>query len=115
MEPDLLELRSYLKEEYGTRTRLNRLYSRKAFSRDLGISATCLNDFLSGKRALSFQNIDRIFKYLGKRRSGACSWCGRAKKESKRMIGGPRRQFICEGCVDVCNDILKTGRKMPVQ
>ncbi|MBX3033556.1 MAG: hypothetical protein KF865_06485 [Bdellovibrionaceae bacterium] len=31
----------------------------------------------------------------------------------KRLIGGPRRQFICESCVEICNDILRTNRKMP--
>ncbi len=59
-----------------------------------------------------FKNIDRVFKYLRKKESVACSWCGKAKPEVGTLIGGPQRQFICDSCVGVCNDNLKSGRKM---
>jgi len=113
MNTNLGELRSYLDKEFEARSKLNPLYSKRAYSRDLGIGATSLNDFLSGKRSLSFENINKIFKYLGKKSTVTCSWCDKSKRESKRLIGGPRRQFICESCVDICNDILRKNRVMP--
>jgi hypothetical protein len=113
METNLVELRSYLHKELENKTNLNPQYSKRAYSRDLGISTTSLNDFLSGKRSLSFENIDKVFKYLSKKSTLCCSWCDKPKKEVKALIGGPRRQFICVKCVETCNEILKTDRKMP--
>lgn len=113
METNLIELRNYLHKELINRLKLNPQYSKRAYSRDLGIGATSLNDFLSGKRSLSFENIDKVFKYLSKKSTVCCSWCDKAKKETKGLIGGPRRQFICVECVETCNDILRTNRKMP--
>ncbi len=115
MDTNLSELRNYLQNELKTRTKLNSLYSKRAYARDLGISATSLNDFMSGKRSLCFSNIDKIFKYLGKKSSIVCSWCDKPKKEVKSLIGGPRRQFICNTCVDVCNDILRENRMLPTK
>lgn len=107
MDTNLSELRNYLQKEFDIRTQLNPLYSKRAYSRDLGIGSTSLNDFMSGKRSLSFANIDKIFRYLGKKSAIVCSWCNKPKKEAKKLIGGPRRQFICDACVGVCNDILE--------
>ncbi len=114
MDTNLVELRSYLDKELKTRTKLNPLYSKKAFSRDLGISATSLSDFMSGKRNLNFENVDKIFGYLRKKSKVTCSWCEKSKSEAKYIIGGPRRQFICDSCIETCNEILRTGRKMPL-
>lgn len=115
MNTELHELRSYLQREFETRSKLNPLYSKRVYSRDLGIGVTSLSDFLYGKRSLNFKNIDKVFRYLSKKSSVACSWCGQAKRSAKRLIGGPRQQFICEGCVEICNDILRTNRKMPTK
>ncbi len=111
MQTDLLELRSYLEKEYKTRLKLNSSYSKRAFARDLGLSPTSLNDFLLGKRNLGLKNIDKIFKYLKKKSSINCSWCGKHKSEIKTMIAGPTRLFICNNCVDKCNQILKGNLK----
>ena len=111
MENNLIELRSYLKKEFKTKSELNSAYSQRAFARDLGLSPTTLNDFLLGKRDLCLKNIDKVFKYLGKKSSVFCSWCDKSIKDSELMIGGPKRQFICKSCVDVCNDIIQSGRK----
>jgi transcriptional regulator with XRE-family HTH domain len=105
MRTDLIELKNFLKIELAGRTRLKPNYSQRAFSRDLGISPTVLNEFLQGKRELSFMNIDRIFRYLNKKRH--CSWCDKPQKNAKYLIGGPRSQFICDACVDKCVDIAK--------
>lgn len=115
MNTELHELRSYLQREFETKVKLNPLYSQRAYSRDLGISVTSLSDFLAGKRSLNFKNIDRIFMYLRKKSTISCSWCSQPKRSVKRLIGGPRRQFICEDCVETCNDILRTNRTMPTK
>ena len=107
MENNLLELRKYLGKEYQARLALNQSYSKRAFSRDLKISPTCLNDFLAGKRNLNLKNIDKIFKYLGKKSTIRCSWCDKDKKDAKFMIGGTKQLFICDSCVAICNGIIK--------
>lgn len=35
-----------------------------------------------------------------------CSFCGKAQDEVKKLIAGPS-VYICDECVDLCNDILK--------
>ena len=35
-----------------------------------------------------------------------CSFCGKNKNEVKTLIAGPGDVYICDECVDVCNDIL---------
>lgn len=110
MEIELSHLRGFLKEEFEKRQAFKPLYSMRAFSRDMGLSATSLNSFMAGKRDLSLQNIDKIFKYLKKQSSIACSWCGNTKRNTKILIGGPRSQYICKDCVDTCNEIIRTGK-----
>jgi hypothetical protein len=113
MQPELFELRSFLVEEFKKRKGFKAQYSKRAFSRDLGLSTTSLNGFLSGKRDLSLSNIEKIFRYLKKRAPINCSWCGLAKKKTNVMIGGPKAQYICQSCVETCNEILRTNRKQP--
>lgn len=35
-----------------------------------------------------------------------CSFCGKSKNEVKTLIAGPSKVFICNECIDICNDIL---------
>ena len=105
MRTDLSELKTFLEKEYEKRIQFNKSYSMRAFSRDLGISATALNEFQAGKRDLSFKNVDTIFKYLNSKIH--CSWCDKEKKEVSLLVGGPRRQFICNECIDECNKLVK--------
>jgi hypothetical protein len=35
-----------------------------------------------------------------------CSFCGKSQDKVRKLIAGPRVR-ICEGCVDLCIDILK--------
>jgi ATP-dependent Clp protease ATP-binding subunit ClpX len=37
-----------------------------------------------------------------------CSFCGKSQHEVKRLIAGPS-VFICDECVDLCNDIVREG------
>jgi len=44
------------------------------------------------------------------RKSGAgenlkCSFCGKTQDEVRRLIAGPM-VYICDECVDLCNDIM---------
>lgn len=104
MRTDLAELKSFLESEFKRRSDFNSSYSKKAFARDLGISATALNEFLAAKRDLSFKNIDKIFKYLNSQIH--CSWCCRPKDDLDVLVMGPRNQYICNECIGVCNQIL---------
>lgn len=110
MRTDLNELRSFLTNEFNKKLEYNSSYSKNSFARDIGISATSLNEFLSKKRELSFKNIDTIFKYLNSKLH--CSWCDKEKGEVDFLIGGPRNQYICNDCVDRCNQIAKSGKKI---
>jgi len=52
-----------------------------------------------------------------------CSFCGKSQHEVRKLIAGPS-VFVCDECVDLCNDIIReeiqekdsesTGRKLPV-
>ena len=35
-----------------------------------------------------------------------CSFCGKKQEEVRRMIAGPRGVFICDSCVQKCNEII---------
>ena len=39
-----------------------------------------------------------------------CSFCGKEKAKTKKLIAGPDGIFICDECVGLCNDMLQ---KMP--
>ena len=113
MQPELSELREFLKDELKRRKSFKPQYSKRAYSRDLGLPITSLNDFLAGKRELSLKNIDKVFRYLKRQSSVCCSWCGKSKQRARLLIGGPKSQFICKDCVDTCNEIIKSGKMMP--
>lgn len=36
-----------------------------------------------------------------------CSFCGRHSSEVRRMIAGPGAAYICDTCLQLCNDILQ--------
>jgi ATP-dependent Clp protease ATP-binding subunit ClpX len=35
-----------------------------------------------------------------------CSFCFKSQHEVKRLISGPASIFICDGCIDLCNEII---------
>jgi ClpX C4-type zinc finger protein len=41
-----------------------------------------------------------------------CSFCGRGKDEGRKLIAGPS-VFICDECVEICNEILKGDGVVP--
>ena len=45
----------------------------------------------------------------GKREDGVCrcSFCGKSQQQVKKLIAGPGNGvFICDECIDICNEIL---------
>jgi ATP-dependent Clp protease ATP-binding subunit ClpX len=52
-----------------------------------------------------------------------CSFCGKSQHEVRKLIAGPS-VFVCDECVDLCNDIIReeiqekdtetTERKLPI-
>jgi ATP-dependent Clp protease ATP-binding subunit ClpX len=34
-----------------------------------------------------------------------CSFCGKGREEVRKLIAGPT-VYICDECVDLCNDII---------
>ena len=39
-----------------------------------------------------------------------CSFCGKSQHEVRKLIAGPT-VFICDECVELCNDIIKEESK----
>jgi hypothetical protein len=108
MRTDLNELKTFLERELESRKKFNQSYSKNAFARDLDIPPTTLNAFLLGERELSFKNLNAIFKYINSEIH--CSFCAKPQKEVEYVIAGPRKLYICGGCVDECNKIRKENR-----
>lgn len=38
-----------------------------------------------------------------------CSFCGKAREQVRRLIEGPSDVFICNECVELCNELLDDG------
>ncbi|MCR5797677.1 MAG: ATP-dependent Clp protease ATP-binding subunit ClpX [Eubacterium sp.] len=41
-----------------------------------------------------------------KRVAPRCSFCGKSERQVRKLIGGPNGIFICDECVDLCDEIL---------
>jgi ATP-dependent protease Clp ATPase subunit len=46
------------------------------------------------------------------RRQGhfTCSFCGKRREQTRRLIAGPNGVYICAECVALCNEILAEGQ-----
>ena len=42
-----------------------------------------------------------------------CSFCGKPQKDVRKLIAGPS-VYICDECVELCNDIITEDRKSVV-
>ena len=67
-----------------------------------------LKMFLKNERDLSFKNLNSIFKYLNSEIH--CSFCDKAQNEVEYIIAGPRKIYICAGCIEECKKIKKDNR-----
>ncbi len=36
-----------------------------------------------------------------------CSFCGKSQKQVKKLIAGPAGVYICDECIDLCNEIIE--------
>ena len=36
-----------------------------------------------------------------------CSFCGKAEEMVKKLIAGPKSVYICDECINVCNNIIE--------
>ena len=43
-----------------------------------------------------------------------CSFCGKNQREVKKLIAGPT-VYICDECIQLCNDIIGEGQEGPGQ
>ncbi|MGZ3662979.1 MAG: ClpX C4-type zinc finger protein [Ktedonobacterales bacterium] len=39
-----------------------------------------------------------------------CSFCGKGREQTRRLIAGPNGVYICAECVTLCNEILAEGQ-----
>lgn len=44
-----------------------------------------------------------------------CSFCGRDMSQVERLIAGPNNVYICNECVDLFHDLLKSDRKVRIK
>lgn len=44
-----------------------------------------------------------------------CSFCGKAQDDVKKMIAGPANCFICDECIEICNEIMEEEREREKQ
>lgn len=42
-----------------------------------------------------------------------CSFCGNRHDEVRRVIAGPGGVYICDECIDLCQEILDEKRASP--
>ncbi len=40
-----------------------------------------------------------------------CSFCGKPKELTKRLIAGPNGVYICDECIEICRDVMKEDDK----
>jgi hypothetical protein len=40
----------------------------------------------------------------------SCSFCGKTQHEVKTLIAGPPPTFVCDECVELCNEVLEDGK-----
>lgn len=59
----------------------------------------------------SYPDAERLFRRRereGKTRgSWRCSFCGKSKDQTRRLVAGPG-VFICSECIELCNEVLRS-------
>ena len=49
---------------------------------------------------------DNMTEKVGGEKLLYCSFCGKSQHEVRKLIAGPS-VFICDECIDLCNDIIR--------
>ncbi len=44
-----------------------------------------------------------------------CSFCFKSQHDVRKLISGPASVFICDECVDLCNDIIASSVRKPAK
>ncbi len=44
-----------------------------------------------------------------------CSFCGKPKERTKRLVAGPNGLYICDECVEICQEVLKEDATLDVK
>ena len=68
---------------------------------------------MSRVRAVEVETRDVMTKLSGGGDSKStlyCSFCGKSQHEVRKLIAGPT-VFICDECVELCNDIIREETK----
>ena len=40
-----------------------------------------------------------------------CSFCGKLNSQVKKLVAGPDGVFICDECVEICQQVIKENSK----
>ncbi|RIK67522.1 MAG: ATP-dependent Clp protease ATP-binding subunit ClpX [Planctomycetota bacterium] len=48
---------------------------------------------------------------MKRRKTSACSFCGKTHREVGPMVEGPNDTFICSNCVDLCHNIIRQEKR----
>ena len=49
----------------------------------------------------------------GKRAPFSCSFCGKRQDQVRRLIAGPNGVYICDQCIELCNEIIAEDPSTP--
>jgi ATP-dependent Clp protease ATP-binding subunit ClpX len=44
-----------------------------------------------------------------------CSFCGKPQDQVKRLVAGPNGVYICDECIELCNQIIREEQEQPKQ
>lgn len=67
---------------------------------ELGVTVDALQHAITRARDTPLGSADAPLGEL------LCSFCGKRQREVKKVIAGPGRVYICDECVEVCNEII---------
>lgn len=49
----------------------------------------------------------------GKSAPFSCSFCGKRQDQVRRLIAGPNGVYICDQCIELCNEIIQEEPPAP--
>jgi hypothetical protein len=59
------------------------------------------------RTSLRRRDARREERKMARRQKGMhCSFCGKNQDQARRLIAGPNGVFICDECINLCNEIL---------
>ena len=49
--------------------------------------------------------------FLDKEHDEVCSFCNKPREKARKLVSGPNGAFICEECVEICQEILRLDKE----